>query len=303
MAPDEGAPPEQSPPGPPPAGHPAWSGWWLASDGRWYPPWMPPAPVVPQYGQPGYVPRPYIPPSSAPPATPDGGSVDALAAPRDPFAPSSTVNRPVITVVLAFVAVLIAVAVIGSVVTDRPQSAITTSVPSTAPATTQPVSTVPQATPPPYTTVLPYPGSIDRLQMGQRLTLPPAANGGIASVAVVTFTAPYTVSSNDPYVDSPPPPGYEDAVAEIRECTGSAALQAGPSDDNWALIVAAGEVAPYGADAERPGLQQILYVAPHHCVLGYITFAVAPGSKFQAVAYAGSTAAVWLLPSSAKSTT
>jgi hypothetical protein len=195
---------------------------------------------------------------------------------------------------------LIAVVVIGSLRTASPASTVTTSTLLTLPPTTQPITTVPQPTLPPYTTVLPaagsHAGAIVRLKIGRTIRLPPGRNGGIASITVVTFKAPYTPSTANPYVDSPPPPGYEDAVAGVRECTGSAALPAGPSDDLWALVVPAGEIAPYGPDAERPGLQQILYVAPHHCVFGYITFAIAPRSRSLALVYAGSSTAVWLLP-------
>jgi hypothetical protein len=300
MAPDEAPPPPSSPLAP---DQPAWNGWWLASDGRWYPPWMAPGPLPPWYGPPGYVPHGYEWPSPYAPspyvalqATHPGTHVGGPVPPTDPFAPSSKMSRTGLVIVVCIVAALFVATTVGTIAAVRTQATDTTYAPS-LPAATLPPSTLPLPMPAPYTTVLPASGSglSKTVELGQRITLPPAANGGVASITVVTFRAPYANPAPNPNVYSPPSVGYEYAVAEVRECAGAAALPSGPNDDNWGLEIASGEVGVYDDDVVRPGLDQFLYVAPHHCVQGSISFLIASGAKSIALTYVGSTTVTWRL--------
>jgi hypothetical protein len=93
-------------------------GWWLASDGRYYPPQARPGvtpPGQPGYGPPGYGPPAYGPPAYGPPPQPGYGQPGyGVPQPVVPAPRRSGGGRTVLIVVLAVVLVVVVVPAVGA---------------------------------------------------------------------------------------------------------------------------------------------------------------------------------------------
>lgn len=121
-----------------------------------------------------------------------------------------------------------------------------------------------------------------QLQMGQTGTYTISGNEGMVSVAVLSVQFPFNTHGS--FVQ--PSSGTEFATAWVRECTGSEPLAGLSSTSGWQLVFPDGAAVNPTIDAEQPGLDLDGTVGPYTCFEGYITFDIPSGSTPTSIKYA-----------------